>query len=212
MTEIDKEKIKGEQGELFKALVTKNVNEHTEAKNGLTYLSWSWAWQMFKELCPDAEYEIEKFTNQVTGVTLPYIETDIGYMVFTKVTACGLTYEMWLPAMNGANKTLLKEPYQVNGKTVDAVTMFDINKTIMRCLTKNLAMFGLGLYIYSGEDLPVEIDEQCTQLQLDKIKELGVNEKNVLLKFKIDSLDKLTFKQADYIIATKLKALADKGE
>jgi hypothetical protein len=65
---------------------------------------------------------------------------------------------MWLPVMDGANQAMKSESYEYSTrygvKTVDAASMFDINKTLMRCLTKNLAMFGLGLYIYAGEDLP----------------------------------------------------------
>ena len=136
-----------------------NVNEHTEKKEGLTYLSWAWAWDTFKQACPDATYEILK---SPTG--LPYFESAAGAMVYTKVTANGETHEMWLPVMDGKNKAMKAEPYtytvrdwktkQQVEKTVDAYSMFDINKTLMRCLVKNLAMFGLGLYIYSGEDLP----------------------------------------------------------
>jgi DNA-directed RNA polymerase subunit RPC12/RpoP len=84
-------------------------------------------------------------------------------MVYTSVTAGGLTYEMWLPVMDGANKTMKALPYKYTTyrgeKTVEAMTMFDVNKTVMRCLVKNLAMFGLGLYIYAGEDLPQDIKE-----------------------------------------------------
>ncbi len=85
-------------------------------------------------------------------------------MVFTKVTIEGLTHEMWLPVMDGANKAMKAKQYTYKTKyaekTVEPATMFDINKTIMRCLVKNLAMFGLGLYIYAGEDLPEESEEQ----------------------------------------------------
>ena len=75
---------------------------------------------------------------------LPYVKDEAGYMVFTEVTAGGVTHMMWLPVMDFKNKAM------------KSATMTDINKTIMRCLTKNLAMHGLGLYIYSGEDLPEE--------------------------------------------------------
>jgi NH3-dependent NAD+ synthetase len=79
-------------------------------------------------------------------------------MVITQVNINGETLEMWLPVMDGANKAMMNTPYtyktKYGDKTVDAATMFDINKTLMRCLVKNLAMFGLGLYIYAGEDLP----------------------------------------------------------
>ncbi|NDV70462.1 DUF1071 domain-containing protein, partial [Dysgonomonas sp. 25] len=100
---------------------------------------------------------------------LPYlVDSSTGIIVYTSVTVNGLTHEMWLPVMDGANKAMKLETYTYSvydryqkkwiEKTVEAATMFDINKTIMRCLTKNLAMFGLGLYIYAGEDLPETID------------------------------------------------------
>ena len=139
--------------ELFEKLNAMNVNEKTEKKNGLTYLSWAWAWAEFKKVCPDATYEVVKFNG------LPYAyDENTGYMVYTTVTAGGVTHEMWLPVMDGANKAMKNQPYKYTSygkeKTCAAATMFDINKAIMRCLTKNLAMFGLGLYIYAGEDLP----------------------------------------------------------
>ena len=107
-----------------------------------------------KKEYPDTTYEILKFENN-----LPYVyDENTGYMVFTKVTINGLTYEMWLPVMDGKNKAMKKEPYtyktKYGEKIVEAATMFDINKTIMRCLVKNMAMFGLGIYLYSGEDYP----------------------------------------------------------
>jgi hypothetical protein len=130
-----------------------NVNEHTERKDGLTYLSWAWAWDTFKQHYPDATYRIEKTHNG-----LPYFESSAGAMVYTEVTAEGVTHEMWLPVMDGKNKAMKAEPYtymtRAGEKTVEAYTMFDVNKTLMRCLVKNLAMFGLALYIYAGEDLP----------------------------------------------------------
>lgn len=149
----------------FKLLYEVNCNDKTEKKNGLTYLSWAWAWAEFKKRFPTATYDIKKFDG------LPYlVDSATGIIVYTSVTVNDLTHEMWLPVMDGANKAMKLEQYQYNiwnryekkweTKTVEAATMFDINKTIMRCLTKNLAMFGLGLYIYAGEDLPetIEID------------------------------------------------------
>jgi NH3-dependent NAD+ synthetase len=79
-------------------------------------------------------------------------------MCHTTVTIEGETLEMWLPVMDGANKSMLKRSYtystRYGDKQVEPATTFDINKTIMRCLVKNLAMFGMGIYIYAGEDLP----------------------------------------------------------
>ena len=150
---------------VFKTLFQKNVNDNVEkkktGKTELNYLSWSWAWAEVKKLFPDARYEILKFQS-ANGNLLPYLyDEKTGYMVFTNVTIDNLTHEMWLPVMDGANKAMKGEEYtystRYNGeKTVEPASMFDVNKTIMRCLVKNLAMFGLGLYIYSGEDLPEE--------------------------------------------------------
>lgn len=230
--EFEKEKWAKQQEELSKKFLQLNVNDHTETKNDLTYLSWAWAWQETLKICPTATYEIKHFLDK-DGVSRCYqYDPMLGYMVFTSVTVNGLTREMWLPVMDGANKSMLDHSYkykvkkyeynketrkkEFNGeyeeKVVDAATMFDINKTIMRCLTKNIAMFGLGIYIYAGEDLPIELSEPVTQEQIKKIKDLGVNEANVCEKFKISSIEELTYAQAEFVINTKKKALEGKGE
>lgn len=147
----------------FDALSNLNMNDKVEKIQGqnLSYLSWANAWSEFKRAYPSATYKVIK--NETTG--LPYFADSLtGIMVFTEVTADGVTHEMWLPVMDGKNKAMKFEPYTYQvydrnsrayiEKTVDAATMFDINKTIMRCLVKNIAMFGLGLYLYAGEDIP----------------------------------------------------------
>ena len=126
-----------------------------EQKNGLSYLSWAWAWGELKKKHPNATYVIKKFGEN----NLPYVyDEKTGYMVFTEMTIENITHEMWLPVMDGANKAMKQQAYEYKTKygvkTCEAADMFDINKTIMRCLVKNIAMFGLGLYIYAGEDLP----------------------------------------------------------
>ena len=121
----------------FEEVYAINVNDKTEKKGNLTYLSWAFAWAEFKKVYPDATYHINAFDGTFcTG------NEKIGYMVQTEVTADKQTYTMWLPVMDMRNNAILQPK------------MTEINKTIMRCLTKNLAMFGLGLYIYAGEDLP----------------------------------------------------------
>jgi len=124
-------------------------------------LSWAWSWAEVKKACPDATYKV--ITDPTTDKPYFYDE-NLGYMVMTSVTIKGETLEMWLPVMDGANKSMMAKSYtyqtRYGEKVVEAATMFDINKTLMRCLTKNLAMFGLGLYIYAGEDLP---DGETTQ-------------------------------------------------
>lgn len=149
--------------EKFQELYSLNVNEYVEKKQGLSYLTWSYAWAEFKKVYPDATYNVR---TDESGRCY-FGDEKIGYMVYTTVTAGGLTYEMWLPVMDNANKAMKLEAYTYStrqgDKTVEAISMFDINKAVMRCLVKNLAMFGLGLYIYAGEDLPEDIKEYvCT--------------------------------------------------
>ncbi len=160
---------------LFNELYAVNVNDYVEQKNGLTYLSWASAWAEFKKRCPDATYEIVKFDGA------PYFyDENLGYMCYTRVTANGQTHEMWLPVMDAKNKAMKAYPYtymtkeygKMVEKTVQPATMFDVNKTIMRCLTKNLAMFGLGLYIYAGEDLPEQVAELMTAEHLAELNDL----------------------------------------
>lgn len=147
------------QKSVFETLSAINVNDKAEKKNGLTYLSWAWAWGEVKKIYPDATYQVLRDPT----TSKPYFfDESLGYMVMTIVTIQGQTLEMWLPVMDGANKAMRKVSYsyatRYGNKEVEAATMFDINKTLMRCLTKNLAMFGLGHYIFAGEDLP-ESDE-----------------------------------------------------
>lgn len=157
---------------VFETLNDINVNGHTEGRNGLTYLSWVWAVSEVMKKYPDMEYEVVKFDG------IPYVyDEKTGYMVYTKVTINGVTHEMWLPVMDSNNKAMKSEPYTYTTKngenTVEAATMFDINKTIMRCLCKNLAMFGLGLYVYAGEDLPeAEKEEAKKTSEKEAVEEL----------------------------------------
>lgn len=191
-----------------------NVNERTEQKNGLTYLSWAWAWAEFKKAYPTAEYKIKRFENN-----MPYVyDEKTGYMVFTEVTVDGLTYEMWLPVMDGANKAMKAEEYsyfvgkgerQVE-KWVDAATMTDINKAIMRCLTKNLAMFGLGLYIYAGEDLPEGYKEPLDEALVKEFVELGGTLEIAATHYKTD-VDSLTNEHIQALVDRKKRVLKKAG-
>lgn len=130
-----------------------DCSDHAEKKEGLTYLSWAWAWAKLKEAYPHATYEVREWNDR------PYLHDEhLGYLVETNVTIEGETLSMRLPVMNARNKAMKHEPYVIQYTKsqikVEAATMFDINTAIMRCLVKNLAMFGLGHHIYAGEDLP----------------------------------------------------------
>ena len=114
-----------------------NVNDHAEKKNGLTYLSWAWAWAKVLEVDPQATWEAV----ELDGMPVRFLP-DSSAMVKTVVTIKGHAKSCWLPVMDHRNKAI---------KNPDA---FAINTAIVRCLTKTISMHGLGLYIYAGEDLP----------------------------------------------------------
>lgn len=124
---------------VFSTLNGINVNEHTEKKGKLTYLSWAWAWAEVKKAYPDATYTIyensEGWNYHTDGRTA---------WVKTGVTIEGIEHIEYLPVMDFKNESV----------PLERLTSFDVNKAIQRSLTKACARHGLGLYIYAGEDLP----------------------------------------------------------
>lgn len=174
---------KNNEKSIFATLSEIDCSEHAKKKGKkgreLTYLSWTWAWQYAKKQYPGIKYEIKHWDGK------PYFhDPNFGIMVETSVTIGEETNTMWLPVMDYNNNAMKEIPYQVKSKegtiTVSAATMFDINKTIMRCLVKNLAMFGLGINIYAGEDFPSEneetvivddFDKKCSNILLQKVSE-----------------------------------------
>ena len=180
---------------IWDTLSSIDCTEHIEIKKAgdreLKYLSWAWAWGILKKHFPNSTYEVREW-NECPYL----YDENLGYLVHTSLTIEGITQSMRLPVMDGANKAQKSKPYQYtvknpnfrwakwdkekNGyydkfgnpqpeyltKTVESATMFDINTAIMRCLVKNMALFGLGHYIYAGEDLPcVETAEQTAPQQ-----------------------------------------------
>lgn len=126
------------------ALLKINVNDHTEKKNNLTYLSWAWAWAEVLKHDPDAIWVCHTYGQP--GHEEPCMRIGKTAMVHVSVTIKNLRRECMLPVMDHRNKAI-QDP--------DA---FAVNTAIMRCMTKAISMHGLGLYIYAGEDLP-EVDE-----------------------------------------------------
>lgn len=123
----------------FQTLNEINVNGKTEKKNGLTYLSWAWAWGEVKKIYPDATYTIyenEQGWNYHTDGRTAWVKTG--------VTVNGIEHIEYLPVMDHRNRSI----------ALENINSFDVNKTIQRSLTKAVARHGLGLYIYAGEDLP----------------------------------------------------------
>lgn len=120
----------------FSTLAAINCGEHLERKNGFTYLSWPWAVKKLRETDPKATWEVRRFDG------LPYLKTEFGVFVEVAVTVDGVTLSQIHPVLDHANKPIA------------APNAFHINTSIQRCLVKAIALHGLGLYIYAGEDLP----------------------------------------------------------
>ena len=113
-----------------------NVSDHLEKKGEFSYLSWPYAVAQLRLADPAASWEVRRFDG------LPYLKTETGYFVEVAVTVQGVTLAQIHPVLDGKNRPIF-EP-----------TAFDINTSIQRCLVKAIALHGLGLYVYAGEDLP----------------------------------------------------------
>ena len=194
---------------VFENLFEVNVNDHIEKKKDLSYLSWPYAWAEVKKRYPKANYKIHQFGEK----QLPYVfDEGIGFMVFTSVTIEDVTHSMWLPVMDSSNKAIKSEGYTYDTRlkkdiSVEPATMFDVNKAIMRCLVKNLAMFVLGIYIYSGEDLPeVEVEKiSAKDAMILKNVVMGLDNADklyptLLQKYNVKSFKELTQKQRTDIL------------
>ena len=140
-----------------------DCSKKIEKKNGLSYLSWAWAWGEIKKIHPTANYKIYETENGVNYWT----DGRTGW-VKTGVTIDDIEHIEYLPIMDFKNKSI----------PLESITSFDVNKAIQRSLTKACARHGLGLYIYAGEDLPetqvpkellIEISQTTKETQLQEI-------------------------------------------
>ena len=143
---------------VFETLSKIDVSDHVEQKMGLSYLSWAWCWQTLKTIYPDTpvpkitkykEMLLTKNGYELTDREVPYLTTPTGTMVEVTVSIKGVDYTQSLYVMDNRNKVVVNP------------TIGQINKTIQRCTVKAIAMAGLGLNLYAGEDLPMgDISEQ----------------------------------------------------
>lgn len=193
---------------VFETLNAVNVNGHTEKKNGLTYLSWAWAWGEVKKRFPGAFYTV--YENAAGWI---YHTDGKTCWVKTGVTIEGQELIEYLPVMDFKNRSI----------PADAVTSFDVNKAIQRSLTKAIARHGLGLYIYAGEDLPEEeatasrqtaVDGQITPATAEAIKSLIIKGylsiEGLYKRYGAKSVDGLTEAQAREIMAQVKAAIEAK--
>lgn len=199
----------------FKALNDINVNGKTEEKNGLTYLSWAWAWGELKKMFPDSTFTIYENNDGWN-----YFTDGKTCWVKTGVTVKGIEHIEYLPIMDFRNKSI----------PVENVTSYDVNKAIQRSLTKAVARHGLGLYIYAGEDLPEEEAKKeekkpvekkpekkeekkpITKEQINEIRNLFADDvvlKAMLEYFKVSAVTDLTEAQANSAIEKRKKTLEE---
>jgi len=140
-----------EMSSVWETLSGIDVSEHTEDKNGLTYLSWAWAWGIVKKNYPKATFTKNLYSSANNDCTLPYMVDPAGYaFVSVTVDIDGETQTEVLPVLNHANKA------------VSHPDSFQVNTALQRCLAKCCAMHGLGHYIYAGEDLPEGVERKVT--------------------------------------------------
>ena len=144
--------------EIFQKLSNINVNSKTEKKGKFTYLSWAFAWAELKKVSPTATSKVYHDEN----TNMPYFASKAGVIVKVGVTIEGLEHINYLPVMDFRNAAI----------TADKVNMMDVNKAIQRCTVKAIALHGLGLYIYAGEDLPEEPPRENASVLLNKCKTL----------------------------------------
>lgn len=135
----------------FTELAKINVSEHVEKKGKFSYLSWVFAVNELRKKHEDATWEVKRFDNK------PFLQTELGYFVEVGVTVNGIELTQIHPVLNNRNQPIEKP------------SPFEINTSIQRCLVKAIALHGLGLYIYAGEDLPTEVD-LATSEQVGEIK------------------------------------------
>ena len=170
-----------------------DVNEHIEKKNNFSYLSWPYAVAKLREVDASATWEVKRFDGK------PYLQTDLGYFVEVAVTVQGVTLSQIHPVLDELHIPIA------------APTAFDINTSIQRCLVKAIALHGLGLSLYSGEDLPVKVTTvpNITEQQEASIKSLAIQQGADLEKlrtyFKVERLADIPAADYDRVIRSLQK-------
>lgn len=149
------------------------VEKRKSGSTDLSYISWAEAWSEVKKNFPDSTYKIYE-----TSDGFPFWSSIYGIDVKVGVTITGIEHIVRLPVMDGNNNAMKTESYtyKVRGwnggadveKKVAAADAFDINKTIQRAFTKAIAMHGIGLYVYQGEDLPIKDPEEKTVVKKEE--------------------------------------------
>ena len=165
--------------DVWKTLSAVNVNEHTESKGNLTYLSWAWAWGQLMEHFPQARYEFTQWEYPEGVMRDVLIYPDDSCSVECTIRIDELSRTMWLPVMDYKNNAIANP------------TARQISDNKMRCLTKCIGMLGLGHYIYAGEDLPSETKELKPKAKKKAPAVVKGEKKHSLREQNIDDIKKL---------------------
>ena len=174
-------------------LLTLNVNEHTEKKANLTYLSWAWAWAEALKADPQATFKVEMFGDKC------FMDINGTAMVWVTVTMFDKPMTCQLPVMDHRNKAI---------QNPDA---FQVNTSIMRCMTKALSLHGLGLYIYNGDDLPSFIEPEST-IEPDTMTDLFLAIDNATTQDELKLAYKIAYAACDGDKAWQIKVIAAKDK
>ena len=182
---------------IFNRLYKTDVTKHIEKKGRFSYLSWPYAVKALRESDPKATWEIKKFGDG----QVPFMETRCGFFVEVAVTVEGITLSQVHPVLDNSNRAVV-EP-----------NAFQINTSIQRCLVKAIALHGLGLHIYQGEDLPTEekptpsprtpskgLSVKQVQMIDGKLKAKGLTRDDLLRRFKHASMNDFVMGDMDSIL------------
>ena len=187
---------------VFETLSNIDVSGHVEQKMNLSYLSWAWCWSTLKGIYPDTptpeitkyqEMVIDKDGYHLTDRKVPYLTTPTGTMVEVTVTIEGNDYKQSLYVMDNRNKVVIN-PNQGQ-----------IYKTTQRCTVKAIAMAGLGLNLYAGEDLPMGNVNEQDRSKRDQVAQMKQRKNHDSLQKGLDMLAGMTNSTADKIKAELIK-------
>jgi hypothetical protein len=190
-------------------LLTLNVNEHTEKKANLTYLSWAWAWAEALKADPQATFNVQMFGDKC------YMEINGTAMVWVTVTMFGKPMVCQLPVMDNTNKPITVEGTTTINKygkeVITKLDSFNVNTAIMRCMTKALSLHGLGLYIYSGDDLPSFVEPEST-IEPDTMTDLFAAIESASTQDELKVAYKVAYAACDGDKAWQIKVIAAKDK
>lgn len=177
----------------IETLLKTNVNDHTEKKANLTYLSWAWAWAEALKADPKATFKVEMFGEKC------FMDINGTAMVWVTVTMFDKPMTCQLPVMDHRNKAI---------QNPDA---FQINTAIMRCMTKALSLHGLGLYIYAGEDLPDGVEPESS-IEPDTMTDLFAAIESASTQDELKVAYKVAYAACDGDKAWQMKVIAAKDK